>query len=129
MARQASKRPRKEALRRPDPECVAVLNRAMDEIEALLRAKLASASPRTLAKELSALRTLMNERLQAMKTQRAPQPAPPSPEELRLQQEAERAAALQQTYESFIRENPGKAHFTRKQWERARLVELAGNDA
>lgn len=119
--------PEYEALPNPDPDCAAILDEALEQVEGLLRRKIEAASQCTeseVVERLYALQVLVEERLQRVEarlTRGLAEAAPPA----RRPRNEEPGALPRQTYEAFLRDNPGKAHFTRKQWEKARLVELA----
>jgi hypothetical protein len=99
---------------------VEILDDALDKIESLVRRRMDNRSHRfgdALASELRDLQTLAAERLEEMEARYTrflsyPTEPPATSGE-------QREAMLQQCYEEFLRQNPGKAHFTRAQWEKA----------
>jgi hypothetical protein len=104
-----------------DSELAEILDDALDKIEIMVRRRMDNRSHRfgeALANELRDLEFLLAERLAELAARYAhflpyDQDSPPAVSD------ESREVLFEQSYEEFLRQNPGKAHFTRAQWERA----------
>jgi hypothetical protein len=108
--------------RRRDSELAEILNHACDEIESAVRRSVDNGTHpfcSDILDELRELNSLVAERLREIESRYAPVLLYGDDSRQKLSDE-EREALTQQSYERFLRENPGKAHFTREQWEKAR---------
>jgi hypothetical protein len=103
-------------------EFAAILGSALDEIEALIRRKIDGKTyqfGRQIADEVRTLSELAVVRLREIESRFAQSLPYEQPVEQNMS-DHEHERQQQQSHAIFAEENPGKAHFTRKQWERTR---------